>query len=70
MASFLFSDESGCEADMAEGVTEEESSEMLAPTAAPLHHQPYAVDHIKHEVRTFPTVIGDNFIEEIENLII
>lgn len=47
---------------MAEGVTEEESSEMLAPTAAPLHHQPYAVDHIKHEVRTFPTVIDSKII--------
>ncbi|CAG9834849.1 unnamed protein product [Diabrotica balteata] len=31
-------DESGCEADMAEGSIEEDSSEMLGPTLAPVLH--------------------------------
>ncbi|KAK4875438.1 hypothetical protein RN001_011860, partial [Aquatica leii] len=34
------SDESGCEADMAEGGTEEESGDMLGPAIAPAHQPP------------------------------
>lgn len=37
---FLFTDESGCEADMAEGSVEEESGEMLGPTTATVLQPP------------------------------
>lgn len=38
---FLFgADESGCEADMAEGSVEEDSGDMLGPTAAPILQTP------------------------------
>lgn len=47
---FCFLDESGCEADMAEGGTEEESGEMLGPVAVP-HQSPSALNVvIKAEV--------------------
>lgn len=44
-----FSDESGCEADMAEGGAEEESGDMLGPAIAPVHQSPSALN-VKAEV--------------------
>ncbi|KAK9702598.1 hypothetical protein QE152_g29844 [Popillia japonica] len=37
-------DESGCEADMAEGGAEEESGDMLGPAIAPVHQSPSALN--------------------------
>jgi hypothetical protein len=50
---FLFgADESGCEADMAEGSVEEDSGDMLGPTAAPILQTPAPSNmSIKDEVR-------------------
>lgn len=46
----MFSDESGCEADMAEGGAEEESGDnMLGPATAPAHQSPAAIN-VKTEV--------------------
>ncbi|KAF5273944.1 hypothetical protein FQA39_LY01059 [Lamprigera yunnana] len=42
-------DESGCEADMAEGGTEEESGDMLVPAIAPAH-QPPAINMKAEEI--------------------
>lgn len=51
MKIMFFSDESGCEADMAEGGAEEESGDnMLGPATAPAHQSPAAIN-VKAEVR-------------------
>lgn len=49
---FIGVDESGCEADMAEGGAEEESGDMLGPATAPVHQSPSALN-VKTEVSVY-----------------
>lgn len=51
-----FTDESGCEADMAEGGAEEESGDMLGPAIAPVHQSPSALN-VKAEVSPIDVVV-------------
>lgn len=54
----MVSDESGCEADMAEGGAEEESGDnMLGPATAPAHQSPAAIN-VKTEVRNVIIACG------------
>lgn len=48
---FFLADESGCEADMAEGSVEEDSGDMLGPTTGPILQPPVPSNlSIKDEV--------------------